>query len=150
MKMRRLPLYLLKVLILTSALCVSLAGQPIDREALVSRHNPVLRAMDPAAPLSVGNGGFAFSADITGLQTLGDSYALNGMPLETLARWAWHSEANPENYTLADASSPIDTHGRLVSYPTREKTPAGQWLRRNPPRHASRGSSPLWMPLAKS
>src|SRR4051812_47004969 len=41
----------------------------IDRAALVVRHNPVSRKLDPLAPLSVGNGEFAFTGDITGLQT---------------------------------------------------------------------------------
>src|SRR5882762_2386011 len=45
------------------------AAAPIDREALVTRHNPVVRKIDYDAPLTVGNGGFAFTADITGLQT---------------------------------------------------------------------------------
>jgi len=111
-------------------------AQPIDREALVTRHNPVLREIDPRSPLSVGNGGFAFTADITGLQTLGDHHvAQEGMPLETLARWAWHSEPNTHLYTLDHASTVIDTHGQPVRYPTREKTPAGQWLRKNPHDH---------------
>lgn len=47
------------------------AALPIDRKALVTRHNPVLRAIDVNAPATVGNGGFAFNADITGLQTEG-------------------------------------------------------------------------------
>src|SRR5262245_11288317 len=42
---------------------------PIDRHALVTRHNPVVRKVDVDAPLTVGNGGFAFGCDITGLQT---------------------------------------------------------------------------------
>ena len=42
----------------------------IDREAFVSRHDPVSRQVDPLSPLSVGNGEFAFTADVTGLQTM--------------------------------------------------------------------------------
>ena len=42
---------------------------PIDRHALVIRHNVVVTQPDPLTPLSVGNGEFAFTADITGLQT---------------------------------------------------------------------------------
>jgi hypothetical protein len=45
------------------------AYSPIDRQALVTRHNPVLTAIDPLSPLTVGNGEFAFGADVTGLQT---------------------------------------------------------------------------------
>jgi hypothetical protein len=42
---------------------------PIDRHALVTRHNPTITAIDKSAPFMVGNGNFAFTADITGLQT---------------------------------------------------------------------------------
>ena len=48
---------------------------PIDREALVARHNPVLTKVDPHAPLMVGNGDIGFPTDITGLQTFPDQYA---------------------------------------------------------------------------
>ncbi len=41
----------------------------IDRHALTQRHNPTLTQIDPSAPLMVGNGNIAFTADITGLQT---------------------------------------------------------------------------------
>src|SRR5215831_14847454 len=47
---------------------------PINREILVNRHNPTLRRLDPAAPFSLGNGEFAFTADITGLQTFSHEY----------------------------------------------------------------------------
>ncbi len=52
-----------------SMMLLACAGaEPIDREALVRRHNVVVRKVDFVAPLTVGNGGFAFTADITGLQ----------------------------------------------------------------------------------
>ena len=41
----------------------------IDRKALLGRHNPHVEAIDSLAPMTVGNGGFAFTVDITGLQT---------------------------------------------------------------------------------
>ena len=40
----------------------------IDRQALVSQHDPVLTRFEPMSPLSVGNGEFAFTCDVTGLQ----------------------------------------------------------------------------------
>ena len=126
----------------TSLLLCSLAvaapagpDAPIDRAALVGRHAPIVRAIDPGAALTVGNGRFAFTVDVTGLQTFGDDYTAGGMPLETLARWAWHENPNPHGYTLADASEVVMTQGRPVSYPTRQNTPAGQWLRQNPHLH---------------
>ena len=112
------------------------AATPIDREALVRRHNPVIRQVDPAAPLTVGNGGFAFTVDLTGLQTFGDFYYQNGIPLETLARWCWTSDDNPAGYTLADASrNYTQADGTTVSLPTELGTPASDWLRRNPRLH---------------
>src|SRR5262245_53966906 len=63
---------------------------PIDLPALVGRHNPVLRTMDPQSPLLRGNGEFAFTADITVLQTFPGAYH-NHMPLCTMSQWGWHS-----------------------------------------------------------
>ena len=54
----------------------------IDRHALVTRHNPRITTVDPWAPLSVGNGGFAMTVDVTGLQTFSDHYRQRGIPLE--------------------------------------------------------------------
>jgi hypothetical protein len=108
-------------------------AQIIDRQALVSRHNPVVRQVDVDSPLSVGNGGFAFTADITGLQTLAAEYQREGIPTLTLARWAWHTEPNPSGYKLADTNRPFtESDGSVVSYPTNASGPAGLWLRRNP------------------
>jgi pyrroline-5-carboxylate reductase len=42
------------------------ATDSIDRKAVVTRHNPIFRALDARAPVSVGNGEFAFTADFTG------------------------------------------------------------------------------------
>ncbi|MBM3852390.1 MAG: hypothetical protein FJ399_04455 [Verrucomicrobia bacterium] len=111
---------------------VAEAAVPIDRQALVSRHNPRFSAVDPWAPLSVGNGGFCFTADVTGLQTFSAHYQKNGIPLETQARWAWHSNPNPAGYKLADAHRPFAAYGQTVDYPTNDRSPAGQWLRENP------------------
>lgn len=107
-------------------------GARIDRNAVVSRHNPSLQAIDTMAPLSVGNGRFCFTADVTGLQTLPEHYAKTGTPLETQARWSWHENANPNGYKLADANRDYTAHGRTLGYPTNQNTPAGQWLRENP------------------
>lgn len=108
----------------------------IDRVALVSRHNPVIRKLDPLAPLSVGNGEFAFTCDITGLQTFPDEYA-NGMPLCTMSQWGWHTKPMPESLKGKDFKlTDYDTYGRKVGYMT---TKTGQeelydWLRENPHR----------------
>eukprot|EP01051_Picozoa_sp_SAG22_P026503 SAG22_NODE_8394_length_659_cov_1.407143_1_plen_60_part_10 len=44
--------------------------------------------------LTVGNGEFGFSADLTGLQSLNASYisqANGSYPLLTLSNWGWHT-----------------------------------------------------------
>ncbi len=106
---------------------------PIDREALVTRHNPVIRKVDYTAPLTVGNGKFAFTVDVTGLQTFEDAYYKNGIPLETLARWCWITDDNPQGYSLADTSETYRrADGGTVAIPSQLGTPAAEWLRRNP------------------
>ena len=110
----------------------------LDREAIVKRHNPVLRAPDITSALQVGNGEFAFSADITGLQTFSAAYE-EGMPLGTMAQWAWHAFPNPENFQLREVMRPYDAHGRTVLYAETPNQPerarrAVTWLRENPER----------------
>lgn len=105
----------------------------IDMKSLVSRHNPVLARPDPRAPLSVGNGEFAFTADITGLQTFMEEYRI--MPLCTMSQWGWHSFP----VSLGESSLRLtyfDTFGRKVGYAC---DPEGQRelydnLRQNPHR----------------
>ncbi|UCG55989.1 MAG: polysaccharide deacetylase family protein, partial [Phycisphaerales bacterium] len=110
----------------------------IDRRALVTRHNITLNKPDPLTPLSVGNGEFAFTADITGLQTFPD-YHEKGMPLGTQSQWGWHSMPNPEAYALSDVLALYDVSGRGVPYASDENhpdgySPAAAWLRSNPHR----------------
>jgi hypothetical protein len=109
------------------------SAQPIDRQALVTRHNPVIARVDYDAPLTVGNGGFAFGVDITGLQTFAAEYHRHGIPVETLSRWGWVTDENPQGYKLADANKDFTLpDGRVMGFPTRASTPAGDWLRKNP------------------
>jgi hypothetical protein len=125
-------------LLLVAALSLSAHAKdiPIDRQALVSRHNPVIRSVDVDAPLTVGNGGFAFTSDITGLQTFAEQYQRQGIPTEILSRWCWVTDPNPNNYTLADASKDFtQADGRVVAYPTKQSSVAGDWLRKNPRNH---------------
>jgi len=107
----------------------------IDRYTLVTRHNPSNRSVAYDSPLSVGNGGFCFTVDATGLQTFENDYDRKGIPLETLARWAWVTDSNPNHYTLNDVAEKFShADGSQQTYPTRAKTPAGDWLRKKPPR----------------
>src|SRR5690606_35373347 len=72
-----------------------------DREDIGARHSAHRTRPDPHAPLSVGNGEFAFTFDVTGLQTIPDFHA-DGIRLGTQAQWAWHSAPNPEEFRLED------------------------------------------------
>ncbi|HEY1184285.1 MAG TPA: glycoside hydrolase family 65 [Bryobacteraceae bacterium] len=110
----------------------------LDREAIVKRHNPVLRAAVIDSALQVGNGEFALSADITGLQTFPAAYE-EGMPLGTMAQWAWHAFPNPENFQLREVMRPYEAYGRTVLYAETPNEPerarrAVTWLRENPER----------------
>ncbi|MBN1815722.1 MAG: hypothetical protein JW828_00085 [Sedimentisphaerales bacterium] len=110
----------------------------IDRRALVQRHTITLYRPDPLTPLSVGNGEFAFTADITGLQTFPEFHE-TGMPLGTQSQWGWHSMPNPEGLQLQDVLHGYQVAGRNVPYASDEGfsdgySPAGNWLRANPHR----------------
>ncbi|MFT4111651.1 hypothetical protein [Silvibacterium sp.] len=109
------------------------SGSPIDRKALVERHVVVLQKPDSLSPLSVGNGELGFTADVTGLQTF-PAFHAPGMPLHTMAQWAWHESPNPHGYTLSETMEMYDSHGRSVPYPSNDQSPAGEWLMRNPHR----------------
>jgi len=112
------------------------APNRIDRFALVSRHNPVLRKFEPLSPLSLGNGEFAFTCDVTGLQTFPDLYK-DAMPLCTMSQWGWHT--NPLPASLKGKTfkpTEYDSYGRKVPYITGK---SGQeelydYLRENPHR----------------
>ena len=114
------------------------AATPIDRHALVTRHNPTITAVDKSAPFMVGNGNLGFTADITGLQTFQEQYSAL-VPLMTQAQWAWHSFPNPKGFTLDQAKVPIKVRGKTHKYPylsdwEQAKKPEIQWLRENPHR----------------
>ncbi len=109
----------------------------IDRHALVTRHNPVLREFDAESPLSVGNGEFAFTADVTGLQTFAEAFEKT-IPLGTLSHWGWHTAPNPNGWSIERfAFTEFESHGRKVGYadiPGNRRTPEIEWLRGNPHR----------------
>jgi hypothetical protein len=113
-----------------------LSASRINRKALVSRHNPVLRKLDPLSPSSIGNGEFAFTADVTGLQTFPAAYE-KSMPLCTMSQWGWHTTPLPAGLDpKALRLTQYDTHGRMVGYHTSAEgqTELFNWLRENPHR----------------
>lgn len=117
-------------MILCVASAVS-AENKIDRFALVNRHNVKINQVHEFSPLSIGNGRFAFTADVTGLQSFPQAYQ-NGIPLTTMAEWGWHTFENTGGYQLSDTFVPIDTYGRSVLYNRNQKGPAAEYLRANP------------------
>lgn len=114
-------------------------AETIDRVSLVGRNNPHVTSVDPHASLTVGNGEFAFTADVTGLQTFPEIYR-NGVPLGTQSQWGWHSFPNPEQYRHEETLKSYDFgHGHPELYSTQLKEPergkgACDWYRVNPHR----------------
>ena len=112
----------------------------IERKELVQGHNPELFGFDYDSPMTIGNGEFAFNADITGLQTFYEQYEDN-LPLCTQSQWGWHTTPVSEDrysYTREDLKlNPFDTYGRQVGY-AKQKVPGNEevydWLRKNPHR----------------
>ncbi|MBL7813894.1 MAG: hypothetical protein JNL70_02725 [Saprospiraceae bacterium] len=116
----------------------SLSAQKINRQAVVQRHTVVLTQADTLASLSVGNGIFCFTTDVTGLQTFPNEYA-KGISLGTQSEWGWHSFPNTEGYRIEETLKDYESHGRKVPYTVQINTPernksAANYLRQNPHR----------------
>ncbi len=113
------------------------AAAPIDRHALVTRHNVVVHTLDPNGAMAVGNGDFAFNFDVTGLQSFPEYYAKT-MPIGILSDWGWHSFPNPDGYTLDKfPMTAVPKYGRQFIFPsasTSHPTPDAAYLRANPNR----------------
>lgn len=126
------------ILIFFVILSQALHSQPINRKALVERHTVLNNLFDSLSSLSVGNGGFAFTVDVTGLQTFPDAYA-KGVPLGTQSEWGWHSFADTSAYDFSETLKDYALNGRQVSYSVQLKGPdrkknAVEWFRQNPHR----------------
>jgi hypothetical protein len=110
-------------------------GSGIERRAVVARHSPTVKKVDPMAVLSVGNGNFAFNVDATGLQTFNDVYtgAKGSIPLCTLAHWGWHSSPVPSGVDVTKVPYKMfNTYGRQVPYDADQTGPVAKYLRENP------------------
>ncbi len=109
---------------------------PINRFELVNRHNPVVNEVDAFSPFSVGNGEFAFSTDITGLQSFPEAYA-EGIPLCTQSQWGWHTTPAPKGIDPKEYQyATYETYGRSVPYASNDKDQKAlyDWMRQNPHR----------------
>lgn len=111
----------------------------IDRKSLVNRNNPSVVNVDTLSSFTIGNGGFAFTVDATGLQTFPDLYK-NGIPLGTQSDWGWHSKPNLKEFTFQDILKPFDFGRGKVEYYAIQKDEsadskeAANWFRANPHR----------------
>lgn len=111
----------------------------IDREAVVSRHNVVNTAVDSLTSLTVGNGAFALTVDVTGLQTFPDRYA-KGVSLGTQSEWGWDRFTDTVGYRFEETLRTYDFNndGHEASYSIQQKEGrrrgASNWFRENPHR----------------
>jgi protein-glucosylgalactosylhydroxylysine glucosidase len=132
-------------LLLATFLCGSFScsekkegSKAIDRYALVSRHNVTLHEPDTLGALSAGNGEFAFTADVSGLQTFYEDYE-NGIALGTQAQWAWHSIPEKTKYSLSEVARSYEScDGSKAPYAIQHSDgragEATKYLRANPHR----------------
>ena len=110
----------------------------IDRQAVVRRHTIHITKADSLSSLTIGNGQFAFTADVTGLQSFPAFYQ-KGVPLGTQSEWGWHSFPNTENYKREESLKEYELEGKKISYAVQWKEPernkkAGDYFRQNPHR----------------
>ncbi len=126
----------------------------IDRRAVVARHNIVLTEPHPEHVLSVGNGDFAYTADVTGMQTFtafhdaSRAIEAGGVAVNTatMSNWGWHEMPNPDGFVLDDAMTSYESARGPVRYADKhdmmgamtgnvaEEFRAGAWLNANPQR----------------
>jgi len=111
----------------------------IDRTALLQRNNPQITEFDSLSSLTVGNGEFAVTVDVTGLQTFPEQYA-DGVPLGTQSQWGWHSFDNPSGLRHEESWEAYDFgRGKKELYAIQFNTSgrqydAAEWYRINPHR----------------
>jgi len=104
-----------------------------ERRKLVMRFNPTRRfdaSTNVTTPMQVGNGNFAFGADVTSLQTF--------QPFSIMSNWGWKTDAYPVGRTKEDIEAYKGVswlnHGRPVQYDFGGPPDIEAWLRSNPNR----------------
>lgn len=115
------------------------ATTSINRQAVVTRNNPIVTEANPLAALTVGNGHFATTVDVTGLQSFPFDYEA-GVPLTAMSDWGWHSFKNTKGVTPAESEKSFDFgHGHKEIYTVEYKQAgrnkdATEYFRVNPHR----------------
>lgn len=110
----------------------------VNREAVVRRHTIHINKPDSLGSLTIGNGKFAFTADVTGLQSF-PAYYQKGVPLGTQSEWGWHSFPNTEKYRREETLREYVLNGKKITYCVQVKEPersrkAVDYFRVNPHR----------------
>jgi protein-glucosylgalactosylhydroxylysine glucosidase len=126
------------ILLLWLVASITASSQKINRRKLVQRHNVIVTKADSLSSLTVGNGGFAFTVDVTGLQTFPKEYE-KGVCLGTQSEWGWHSFPDTIGYKREETYKPFHLNGRDITYTTQWNSPernkaAANWFRQNPHR----------------
>tara|TARA_R110000868_G_scaffold53666_5_gene168249 strand:- start:381 stop:2531 length:2151 start_codon:yes stop_codon:yes gene_type:complete len=114
--MKKLNLVVLAIILIGFASCNDSEKKvlKIDRNSVVTRHNVKIKQVDTLASLTVGNGKFAFTVDVTGLQSFPETYG-NGVPLGTQSEWGWHTFPNTEEFTFKETLKAYDFNGNPES-----------------------------------
>jgi hypothetical protein len=117
---------------------INIHAQKIDRQQLVRRHNIIVTKADSLSSLTVGNGTFAYTVDITGLQTFPETYK-KGISLGTQSEWGWHSFIDTSDFKRSEAIRTYHLNGRDIGYTVQWNSPernkdAANWFRQNPHR----------------
>ncbi len=125
---------------LALAIATMSLAQTIDRREVVMRNNPKVTSVDSLGSLSVGNGHFATTVDVTGLQSY-PVYYKKGVSLCAQSDWGWHSYPNKEGYKSEEtlgAKNLGHGHEELYAVQYREKDTRGygasEYYRINPHR----------------
>lgn len=110
----------------------------IDRQAVVRRHTIHINKPDSLSSLTVGNGNFAFTVDVTGMQSFPEYYK-GGVPLGTQSVWGWNQIPDSNNYSFDETLKVYELAGRKIPYPVQWKEPernknAADFFRKNPHR----------------
>lgn len=113
--------------------------EKIDRKAVVTRHNVKISAIDTLGSLNVGNGKFAFTVDVTGLQSFPEFYE-KGVPLGTQSEWGWHTLPNSENFEFNETLKGYNFNGNpnslyaIQDRANKRNMDAADYFRANPHR----------------
>jgi protein-glucosylgalactosylhydroxylysine glucosidase len=122
-------------LAVNSFFSVSIAQTKINRQAVVQRHTILNTRVDSLESLSVGNGKFAFTVDVTGLQTFPERYA-KGVSLGTQSEWGWNRLKDTAGYQFEEVLKEYTLNGKKSKYAVQfseqgRQRNAADWFRKS-------------------